>query len=80
MISRKYLYLIALAREKHFGRAAASCHVSPSTLSAAIRDLESELGVAVVERGQQFAGLTPEGQRVLDYAQRAAASTADLHQ
>ena len=80
VISRKYLYLIALAREKHFGRAAASCHVSPSTLSAAIRDLESELGVAVVERGQQFAGLTPEGQRVLDYAQRAAASTADLHQ
>jgi len=80
MISRKYLYLIALAREKHFGRAAASCHVSPSTLSAAIRDLESELGVAVVERGQQFAGLTPEGQRVLDYAQRVAASAADLHQ
>lgn len=52
MISRKYLYLIALAREKHFGRAAAACHVSPSTLSAAIRDLETELGVAVVERGQ----------------------------
>lgn len=80
VISRKYLYLIALAREKHFGRAAASCHVSPSTLSAAIRDLETELGVAIVERGQQFAGLTPEGACVLDFAQRAAASSADLHQ
>ena len=50
MIARKYLYLIALAREKHFGRAAAACHISPSTLSAAIRDLETEIGVAVVER------------------------------
>ena len=66
MISRKYLYLIALAREKHFGRAAAACHVSPSTLSAAIRDLETELGVAVVERGKQFAGLTPRPLRTLD--------------
>lgn len=80
MIARKYLYLIALAREKHFGRAAAACHVSPSTLSASIRDLEAELGVAVVERGQQFTGLTPEGKRVVEYAQRMAASAADLRQ
>lgn len=80
MIARKYLYLIALAREKHFGRAAAACHVSPSTLSASIRDLEGELGVAVVERGQQFSGLTPEGKRVVEYAQQMAASAADLRQ
>ena len=80
MIARKYLYLIALAKEKHFGRAAAACHVSTSTLSAAIRDLESELGVAVVERSQHFTGLTPEGQRVLDYAQRMAASAEALRQ
>ncbi|MBI5109305.1 MAG: LysR family transcriptional regulator [Rhodocyclales bacterium] len=80
MISRKYLYLIALAREKHFGRAAAVCHVSPSTLSAAIRDLETELGVAVVERGKQFAGLTPEGRSVVEYAQRMAASAEGLKQ
>jgi len=51
MIARKYLYLIALAREKHFGRAAASCNISPSTLSAALRDIETELGVTIVERG-----------------------------
>ncbi len=80
MISRKYLYLIALAREKHFGRAASACHVSPSTLSAAIRDLETELGVAVVERGKQFAGLTPEGRSVVEYAQRMAASAEGLKQ
>lgn len=80
MISRKYLYLIALAREKHFGRAAASCHVSPSTLSAAIRDLETELGVALVERGQHFTGLTEEGRCVVDYARRLAAGAAGLKQ
>jgi len=80
MITRKYLYLIALAREKHFGRAAAACHVSPSTLSAAIRDIEEHLGVSVVERGQQFAGLTPEGEIVVEFAQRIAASAEDLRQ
>jgi DNA-binding transcriptional LysR family regulator len=80
MIARKYLYLIALAREKHFGRAAASCNISPSTLSAAIRDLEVELGVAVVERAKQFSGLTPEGRCVVEYAQRMAASAAGLRQ
>lgn len=80
MIARKYLYLIALAREKHFGRAAAACHVSPSTLSAAIRDLENELGVAVVERSQHFSGLTPAGQCVLEYANRCAAEASGLRQ
>lgn len=80
MIARKYLYLIALAREKHFGRAAAACHVSPSTLSAAIRDIEAELGVAVVERGQAFTGLTREGRAVVEYAQRMAATAEGLRQ
>jgi DNA-binding transcriptional LysR family regulator len=80
MITRKYRYLIALAREKHFGRAAAACHVSPSTLSAAIRDIEETLGVTVVERGQQFTGLTPEGEIVVEYAQRVAARVDDLKQ
>jgi DNA-binding transcriptional LysR family regulator len=80
MIARKYLYLIALAREKHFGRAAVACHVSPSTLSAAIVDLETELGVAVVEHGKQFTGLTPEGQCVLNYAHRIVAEEESLKQ
>ena len=80
MIARKYLYLIALAREKHFGRAALACHISPSTLSAAISDLEAELGVAVVERGKQFTGLTPEGRCVVDYAHRMVAGEEGLRQ
>jgi DNA-binding transcriptional LysR family regulator len=80
MIARKYAYLVALAREKHFGRAAAACHVSPSTLSTAVRDLEEELGVALVERGQHFAGLTPEGSRVVDQAQRMLAAAESLKQ
>lgn len=80
MIARKYLYLIALARERHFGRAAAACCISPSTLSSAIRDLENELGVVIVERGQQFSGLTPEGVCVLKHAKRMAAESDDLRQ
>ena len=78
MLSRKYRYLMVLAQERHFGRAAARCHVSPSTLSAAIRDLESTLGVALVERGQSFSGLTAEGIAVLDFARRMASVEDDL--
>lgn len=80
MISRKYLYLIALAREKHFGRAALACHISPSTLSAAIREIELELGVAVVNRGRSFGGLTREGQCVVEHAIRLASTAEGLRQ
>ncbi|MFZ0693530.1 MAG: LysR family transcriptional regulator, partial [Alphaproteobacteria bacterium] len=65
---RHFRYLVALASEKHFGRAAKRCNVSQPTLSAAIRQMEAELGVPIVERGQRFQGLTPEGQKVLDWA------------
>jgi DNA-binding transcriptional LysR family regulator len=47
---------MALSRERHFGRAAAACHVSQPTLSNAIRQLEEELQVPIVERGQKFQG------------------------
>ena len=66
-------YLAALAREGHFGRAAASCHVSQPTLSAGIRRLEAEFGVSLVQRGQRFEGLTPEGERVLVWAHQILA-------
>ena len=59
---------IALARERHFGRAAAACGVTQPSLSGAIRQLEDQLGVQLVFRGSRFQGLTPEGQRVLDRA------------
>ena len=78
MLARKYRYLLALAQNRHFGQAAASCHVSPSTLSAAVRDLERELGVAIVERGRTFSGFTAEGLSVLDYARRISAVDADF--
>lgn len=80
MVIRQLQYLTALAREKHFGRAAASCHVSQPTLSAAIRQLEQDLGVPIVERGQRFKALTPEGQRVLEWAHRILADCDALHQ
>ena len=68
MLNRKYRYLIALSQERHFGRAAAACNVSPSTLSAAIADLESEIGFAIVARGKSFCGFTCEGALLLEYA------------
>lgn len=63
---------IALANERHFGRAAEVCGVTQPTLSSAIRQLEDQLGVQLVFRGSRFQGLTPEGQRVLDWGRRIA--------
>ncbi|MBP2302877.1 LysR family transcriptional regulator [Azospirillum picis] len=77
---RKFVYLLALAREKHFGRAAESCHVSQPTLSNAIRQLEEELQVPIVERGQKFEGFTPEGLKVLEYARRIVGERDNLRQ
>ena len=61
---------IALAREEHFGRAAQAVGVTQPTLSAAIKQLEDRLGVMLVWRGSRFQGLTPEGQRVLEWARQ----------
>ena len=69
---------IALARERHFGRAAEACGVTQPTLSSAIRQLEDQLGVQLVFRGSRFQGLTPEGQRVLDWAIRIAGDMRSL--
>lgn len=73
MILRHLEYLVALARERHFGRAAAACGVSQPTLSAAVRELEAELDILIVERGQRFRALTPEGERAVDWARRILA-------
>lgn len=66
----KLEFFIALANQKHFGRAAEECGITQPTLSAAIRHLEEQLGVVLVSRGSRFQGLTPEGQRVLEWARR----------
>ena len=71
-------YFVALAREQHFGRAAAACHVSQPTLSAGIRRLEGELGTLLVQRTQRFVGLTPEGERVLSWARRIVNDAEEL--
>ncbi len=74
MIDRLEMF-IALANERHFGRAAEACGVTQPTLSSAIRALEDSLGVQLVWRGTRFQGLTPEGQRVLDWALRIVADS-----
>lgn len=70
MLLRQLGYLVALANERHFGRAAAACHVSQPALSGAIRTIEQELGVVIVQRGRRFEGFTPDGERVLAWARR----------
>ncbi|MCA0922042.1 LysR family transcriptional regulator [Pseudooceanicola nanhaiensis] len=62
--------LIALAREEHFGRAAESLGITQPSLSTGIKQLEAQLGVQLVWRGSRYLGLTPEGQRALDWARR----------
>ena len=61
---------IALANARHFGRAAEECRVTQPTLSAGIRSLEDQLGVQLAWRGSRFQGLTPEGERALEWARR----------
>lgn len=66
----KLAYLLALAREAHFGRAAESCGVTQPTFSAGIRALEEALNMPLVERSSRFRGFTPEGERVLEWARQ----------
>ena len=63
-------YIVAVAREHHFGRAAKSCHVSQPTLSVAIKKLEDELRVAIFERGNNEVTLSPVGERIVQQAQQ----------
>jgi len=80
MILQNLRYLAALAREKHFSRAAAACGVTQPTLSAGIKQLEEELGLLIVRRGQRFEGFTAEGERILAWARRILADCESLEQ
>src|SRR3954449_4563111 len=62
--------LLALAKEKHFGRAAEACGVTQPTMSTSLKQLEEMLGVTLVQRGSRFLGFTPEGERTLEWARR----------
>ena len=66
-------YIVALSRERHFGRAADKCNVSQPTLSVAVKKLEDELGVALFERGSGDVRTTPIGMQVVAQAERALA-------
>lgn len=66
----KLEFFIALARTQHFGRAAEELGITQPTLSAAIKQLEDQLGVILVRRGSRFQGLTTEGEQVLVWARR----------
>ncbi|CAM5413594.1 LysR family transcriptional regulator [Corynebacterium variabile] len=59
MLLTQLEYFDALARERHFGRAAASCFVTTSTMSEAVRKLEAELGVPLVNRGRSSSRTSP---------------------
>jgi len=63
-------YIVAVARERHFGRAAEACFVSQPTLSVAIKKLEDELGVQLFERGSTEVSITPIGAQIVEQAQR----------
>jgi DNA-binding transcriptional LysR family regulator len=80
LIVRYLEYLTALARERHFARAAAACNVTQPTLSAGIKQLEESLGVPIVDRRQRFVGFTAEGERVLNWAHRVLAGYSNLEQ
>ena len=73
-------YIVAVARERHFGRAAEACFVSQPTLSVAIKKLEDELGVVIFERGGPEVAITPIGLRIVTQAQKVLEEGANLRE
>jgi DNA-binding transcriptional LysR family regulator len=76
----KLEYFLALAQERHFGRAAEFCAVSQPSLSLGIKQLEEVLGVMLVQRGSRFIGLTAEGERTLEWARRIVSDARAMRQ
>jgi DNA-binding transcriptional LysR family regulator len=76
----KLEFVLALARERHFGRAAEACGVTQPTLSAGVKSLEDALGILIVQRSSRFQGFTPEGERVLDWARRIVGDAQAMRQ
>lgn len=76
----KLEFLLALARERHFGRAAEACGVTQPTLSAGVKQLEESLGILLVNRGSRFQDFTAEGERVLEWARRIIGDSRAMRQ
>lgn len=79
MIDKLEMFL-AVTKEQHFGRAAATLGITQPTLSAGIKQLEEQLGVLLIFRGSRFGGLTPEGQSALIWARRIVGDTRQLRE
>jgi len=77
---RHLRYFVTLAEQRHFRRAADACNVTQSTLSAALHQLEAEIGAPLVERDKRFKDLTAEGRTLLDWARRILAERRGLDQ
>ena len=73
-------YIVAVARERSFGRAAAKCFVSQPALSVAIQKLEEELGAPLFERGKSEVTITPVGERIVEQAQKVLEETARIRE
>ena len=73
-------YIVAVAREKHFGKAAQVCHVSQPTLSLAIKKLEEELELKLFERSAGEVTVTPLGDEVVRQAQHVLAQAAEIRE
>src|SRR5574341_1194891 len=71
-------YIVAVARERHFGRAAEACFVSQPTLSVAIKKLEDELDVKLFERGSNEVTVTPLGDEIVRQAQATLEQAASI--
>ena len=71
-------YIVALARERHFGRAAEKCFVSQPTLSVAVKKLEEEFGVILFERSPQEVRVTPVGERIVAQAEKVLAAASQV--
>jgi len=80
MTLKELRYLLAVADEGHFGRAAKRCHVSQPTLSIAIRKLEDDLGIRLLARNGTGATLTPVGRQVAEHAVTVLAETETIRE
>jgi len=75
---RQLRYFVAIARQRHFARAAAECSVSQPTLSAGLSALEADLGHRLVERDRRFAGLTSHGEAILPWAEQILGAVGSM--
>ena len=80
MTLTEFKYIVAVARERHFGRAAEACYVSQPTLSVGVKKLEEQLGIALFERSKSDVKVTPEGLPIIEQAQRILEQVVHLKQ